>query len=407
MRIVVVLAALAAVVSPARAGTGSILYATAASVQRVDGFCIHSDGSLAPTASTQVDTAGDGPRRLVVGPNGVLYVAETDRVEAFRIGRRGGLVRVGETKPLQKPNMNVLDMAFSPDGTQLYVPQNGYDRLVAYPLDANGAPSGDFTSCLKGPVPTGFQRIAVRDGLLYATTISHAGRIVVYPIAADGSLPAGPADCGRKSQETCPLSERRKLRRPRAFVLDGDEIYVDSVDKRRIIGFTLSAGQFAAPVQKKTGVTAIACHDTTAKSTTTACVLCDAAGTVLKGPFRYQQSATRTHITRPYQDVVFADGSLLGSQFLRGRIDAFRLQTDGALPKQPTRSTTEDLRGSPVGLALRGRVLYVAGGELDRVQAFVLNNNGLPAPTPFSETDEDKNSFPNALAVSDTQDACE
>src|SRR5690349_2957648 len=98
MRILVVLVALATVVSPARAG--SILYATAASVQRVDGFCIRNDGSLAPTASTQVDTAGDGPRRLVVGPNGVLYVAETDRVEAFRIGRRGGLVRVGETKPL-------------------------------------------------------------------------------------------------------------------------------------------------------------------------------------------------------------------------------------------------------------------------------------------------------------------
>jgi 6-phosphogluconolactonase (cycloisomerase 2 family) len=402
MRIVIVLAALAAVVSPARAG--SILYATAASVRRVDGFCIRGDGSLAPTAATQVDTAGEGPRRLVVGANGVLYVAEMDRVEAFRIGRRGGLVRVGQTKPLQNPNMNPLDVAFSPDGTQLYVPQNGYDRLAAYPLDASGAP-GDFTSCLKGPVPTGFQRIAVRDGFLYVSAVSHGGRIAVFPIAADGSLPAAPADCERKSEETCPLSERRKLRVPRAFVLDGDQVYVDSLDKRRLLGFTLAGGQFDPPVQKKTGVTAILCHDAT--STSTACVLCDAAGTVLKGPFTYQRFASRTSVTRPYQDVIFADGSLLGSQFLRGRVDAFRLRTGGVLPKQPTRSTTEDVRGSPVGLALRGRVLYVAGGELDRVQAFLLNDNGLPAPTPFSETDEDKNSFPNALAVADTQDPCE
>ena len=104
---------------------------------------------------------------------------------------------------------------------------------------------------------------------------------------------------------------------------------------------------------------------------------------------------------------MFQDGTLLASQFLLGRIDAFQLKSDGSLPRQPTRTTTADVRGSPVGLAVRGNVLYVAAGELDRVQAFHLGRtNALPDPTAFSETDEQTDSFPNALAVAELPDTC-
>ena len=62
---------------------------------------------------------------------------------------------------------------------------------------------------------------------------------------------------------------------------------------------------------------------------------------------------------------------------------------------------------SPVGLAARGRVLYVASGEHDRIVAFGLTEAGVPnSDVPFSETNEDKGSFPNAIAIA-TVDSCD
>src|SRR5581483_294124 len=141
----------AALVSAAPAFAGTIIYATAASQSRIDGFCVGNDGTLAPTPKVQIGTGGQLPRRLVAGPNGVLYVAEADRVEAFRIGQRGGLEPFGSTNVVTGPNMNPLDVALSPDARLLYVPQNGQARIVAYPLDADGRLQSDFTSCIQGP----------------------------------------------------------------------------------------------------------------------------------------------------------------------------------------------------------------------------------------------------------------
>src|SRR5437773_3175952 len=85
---------------------GTILYATAASQARVDGFCVRDGGGLATTPSTHVDTGGTEPRRLVVA-NGVLYVGELDRVEAFKIGLHGGLTPtpIAATKTITSPPM--------------------------------------------------------------------------------------------------------------------------------------------------------------------------------------------------------------------------------------------------------------------------------------------------------------
>src|SRR5690348_12785902 len=86
---------------------GSILYATAASQQRIDGFCLQADGALAPTPTVQAGTGGGLPRRVLVG-NGVLYVAELDRLEAFAIGERGGLHFLGGTTPVK--HLDPLDL---------------------------------------------------------------------------------------------------------------------------------------------------------------------------------------------------------------------------------------------------------------------------------------------------------
>lgn len=393
------LALVAATGAGARAA--AILYATAATLNGVDGFCILGDGSLAPTPRAHVDTGGLEPRRLIVGSNRALYVVERDRVEGFAIRPHGGLDRRGSIKPLVNPFMDPFDAAVSADGTMLYVIQNGQDRIAAFPLAADGTPAEDFTSCVQGASSARFQRLHVVGSLLYATSAAEGGHVAVYPLTPDASgrlqLQLTPGDChlGKsESPPTCPLSAQRKLPRARSFVVDGDHLYVESLIDRRLFAFVLTGGLFELPVRKKTGESVSPC-------------LRDAAGNTVKGPFRWQKPSSKTQAFSPYQDVVLDGGTLFGSQFLRGRVDAYHLTPGGELPRASTRSTKEDVRGSPVGLAARGNVLYVAGGELDRVQAFRLGRGtSLPDATPFSQTDEQKNSFPNALAVAELPDSC-
>ena len=136
---VLAIASIAGAAVPCHAGTipGTILYATAGSQQRVDGFCVRGDGSLAPTPTVARATAGIEPRRLLVA-GGVLYVAELNQVEAFKIGSHGGLQPVGNTEVLTKKetgnNMEAVDLTTSPDGTLLYVAERGPDQVVAYPI---------------------------------------------------------------------------------------------------------------------------------------------------------------------------------------------------------------------------------------------------------------------------------
>jgi hypothetical protein len=91
-----------------------------------------------------------------------------------------------------------------------------------------------------------------------------------------------------------------------------------------------------------------------------------------------------------------------------GRVDAFRLGEDGTLPKQPNAaSTPKDVTSTPVRTAIGqtagGRpVLYVASGELDRVQAFHLFDGGsIDADTSPAETNEQHDSFPNDVVPID------
>src|SRR4029077_6298363 len=82
------------------------------------------------------------------------------------------------------------------------------------------------------------------NDLLYVTATSNGGKIQVFPLAADGSLPEDPSACkNRKSTTppTCPCSERRRLDDPRALIVDGDIVFVESLLKKRILQFTLGA----------------------------------------------------------------------------------------------------------------------------------------------------------------------
>jgi len=402
------------------AAAGTMLYATAASQNRVDGFCVgDKGGGLAASPSVSVALNGASPRRALVA-NGVLYVGEDDRVEAFAIGPHGGLRRLTGTNHVD-PAMRVADMAFSPDGRTLYVAQNGYGRVVAYPLDAEGGLSPDFTSCIQGKAGTSYLAILVNGELLY-TSEQLTDRIATFPIGADGSLPAAPSTCVlgtttvdrppatatgnvscganacEKSVTKCcvgapriactadadcdPLAgtSRTKITGLRSILIVGDMLYAEAVDAKKIVAFRLQGNGLFAP-----------------------------SGLRPNGKkFLQQKAESRTAQIFWYADLHFYAKSLIASQFKHGRIDAYRLKADGKLPKQPTRFTKANVAATPVRMTISpDGVLYVAGGELDSVQAFHLRpTDGLPARTPFSQTTVQTGSFPNDVALAVLSDGC-
>src|SRR5256885_673938 len=251
------------VAEPALAG--SILYATAASQQRIDGFCLGADGALSATPTVQIATLGRLPRRVLVG-NGVLYVAEADRIEAFKIGEHGGLRPLAGSDPVT--NFNPQDLTLNPDGKTLYATHLGF--LEAFALQPDG------TFCDKG-----------KD--------------------ANGNVVA----------ESC-----------------GD------------LAYFLPTSRCARHEAKE----------------------------------QHQQcAASKTASVLQYEDLVLHPGgeTLIGTQYFKGRLDAYRLKPEPRLPdaptvrlpKQPTFISTANPVMTPIRLTATARPVHVAGAELDPVLA--------------------------------------
>ena len=405
---------LVALLLAAPALAGSILFATAASQQRIDGFCLGADGALAATPSVQVGTLGQQPRRVLVG-NGVLYVAEVDRIEAFKIGEHGGLRPLGGSNPVTNPNLDPIDLALSPDGKTLYVTHQGF--LEAFALGADGSLPPRFTSCVQGAAGNTFLDAQATAGLLYVSADDIPGRIAIYRLNPDGSLPQ--TGCGGTSKKDrpevrTPDSARRRLQRPKAFVVVGDFIYVEERSIRRLTAFRLQPdGTFCDRGKDANGnVVAESCGDIAYFLPTAACARQQAKRQ------RQQCSASNTGTVLQYEGLVLHPGgdTLLGSEFFKGRVDAYRLVPESRLagdprvrlPKGPTLTSVANPVMTPVRLTATQNAVYVAGGELDRVVAFQLDGAGVLAGTmPFSRTDEQTNSFPTDVAVAMLPGSCE
>jgi len=405
------------VAEPALAG--SILYATAASQQRIDGFCLGADGALAASPSVQVGTQGRLPRRVLVGKDAlgepVLYVAEADRIEAFKIGVHGGLrpfVSPSATEPVN--NLDPQDLALSPDGKTLYVTHQGF--LEAFALNADGSLPKRFTSCVQGESTNTFLDAQATSGLLYVSADDIPGRIAIYRLNPDGSLPQTGCRLNNTdaSKVKTPDSERKRLQRPKAFLVVGDFVYVEERALRRLTAFRLQPdGTFCDRGKDANGnVVAESCGDIAYFLPTPACARRQAKKQ------RQQCAASTTGRILQYEGLVLHPGgdTLLGTEFFKGRVDAYRLKPEprlaGAprvrLPKGPTRFSEANPVMTPVRLTATEKAVYVAGGELDRVIAFRLRADGVLADaTPFSRTDEQTDSFPNDVAVATLLGSCQ
>lgn len=466
-RLASIIGLLALAASPAFAGT--VLYVTAASENRIDAFCVdRSTGALATTPNGKSFPTGAEPRRLLVAegvitniaipetPRDVLYVALADRVQAFRILPRGGLESLGTTNDLI--GMDPRDLVLSPGKNRLYVAQRGYNRVAAYDIQADGSLSEGPSTCAIGHAGARFVSLAgpaavggsAGGAFLYASSEGN-GRVDVYPLDTTGNIMEVMVDdegkvvldpnthrptitepsreCktvdGEAPPVTVPYSSRRNLAQPKSMILLGEMLYVEERARARITGFRLLDGNFCdAPDQ---------CSDeyTLAKDR---CLERQRKRAENDKDYRHC-AATRSKVFVQYENVVRFGDRLLGTQFFRGRVDSYRLKASSAGPlllskRSPFVSET-DVRMTPVRAlastlnALRGEcsdtdptrpcdcgatgcagVLYVSAGSFDRVVVYDLGRNGLPKKI-LNQTNQDKNSFPNDVALAVLTDSCD
>jgi len=192
------------------------------------------------------------------------------------------------------------------------------------------------------------------------------------------------------------ISLRRQLARPKAFQITNGILYVAEKNTRRIIAFRLQPTGFCHYAVKQPDGSVV-CQDTPIDP--------DKPN---KGEWKQPPDSKTNEIER-YHGLLLVGSTLIGTQFNDGRVDAYTIKADGKLPKQTTRTGKKDPRRSPIRMTTypgRDTLLYVAGGIIDRVLAFQLSN-GLPATDPFSQTAEDRNSFPNDVAVATFSDRCQ
>jgi len=281
--------------------------------------------------------------------------------------------------------MGTRDIAISPNRNMLYVPDRSRNRVVGYPLDAEGRPATDFTTCVQGAIAQGYQSVVVSGEKLYVSSNGGNGRIEVFGINPDGSLfgPNGSplvTDCrgatpeGPRPDPTPPLSERRKIHDVKTFVISGGFLYAEDRGRRRIKAFRLQPdGNFPPPTienpakpNKKT----------------------------------WAKAESKTNSVAQYQMIALHNQALIATQFFHGRIDSYALEADGNVPRKTKKRSNADLRYTPVRLVADQDVVYVAAGEFDRVLAYRLHPNGvIRDTTAFSETEEQKGSFPNEVAI--------
>lgn len=401
-----------AVLLAAPAAAGTILYSTAASQRRIDGFCVGAGGGLANEPRVQHETGGHRPRRVVVSPdNKFLFVGQRDRVEIYSIGRKGDLTPVGRVPQVTR-KISPHDIALGFDGKVLYVPDrvfgsvDAYDLTSLYPDDpvvAPQAPAEPF-SCIQGRVGAGWENLIVRTDLaqplLYISNSDSRGAVSTFPLTATGAfvrlcvdpesgevlrdpVTGKPLECGVWGQDGCdddadvtpPSSRRKRLAGAQAMVLDGNRLYVEARFAKQLSGFDLQDdGTFSDQ---------------------------------LPDGNQRQKRATKTKKGIRYVALVMANRTLIMSQFVQGRIDSYKLNAQDRLPKESTEETQKDVRTSPVRMAVHDNVLYVAAGEANRIQAYRLHPDGQTRDRyPFSQTDFIRGSFPNDVAIATIPDAC-
>lgn len=150
---------------------GRFLYVAAGGSDRVFGYRIRADGSLAAVPGGSFPT-GDGPEGLAVSPDGRwifnaaprpgLMVELTGSVTGWAIGADGALTEVEQLIPDEGDRP--VGIEFAPDGRHLYISNYSKDKVFVFSISRSGSLRKIQTVDSAGPEP-GFQAITILPNL--------------------------------------------------------------------------------------------------------------------------------------------------------------------------------------------------------------------------------------------------
>jgi hypothetical protein len=343
----------------------------------------------------------------------------------------------------------------SATGAFLYASSEGSGRVDVYPLDANGDILEVETNAAGAPVLTpATQDDDVPDGVATCPDERPCGRPRVTQTVSACKCPAPQAPdppstqpelyrytpaslaercsaANKKEDErapvTQPLSSRSGLGQPKTLILDEQLLYVEQRYRKRITAFLLQDGLFCDSDAQCPGFDAMGSEKCEGKQ----------KKRMDQGKAPRQCAADSTPQLVQYEDVVKFRETLVGVQYFKNRVDAYRLDRPNnnkpPLPKHHASSQVDvsmtPVRATAINLfAIRGEcsdtdpsrpscgcpankkamcgAVYVAAGTLDRVSAYAIRTNGKMSRLPFSRTNEQKGSFPNDVAVAVLPDSC-
>jgi hypothetical protein len=178
------------------------LYATSIGESQIDTFIILSNGALPDVpASQDPSTVVYRPQDLLVS-NGILYVIgqSRERIESFNILENGLLPSDWDsrTNSVQRYARLLLD------GDRLYGSGFSKGRLDMFLLEADGSlpkTPAAFSSADAATFPI---NMVLNDGILYVTQ-SGPGRVDAYILGADGSPPLYPSSSTNNIDGSEPL----------------------------------------------------------------------------------------------------------------------------------------------------------------------------------------------------------
>jgi 6-phosphogluconolactonase (cycloisomerase 2 family) len=392
----------------------AILYVTETQGDRVSAYRLGAGGRPAEEPFQRIDTGAESnPRRVAAHPDGcALYVATANRVEAFQIAANGRLSRFASDADtlgrmaLLKPG-NDQFLAVHPDGHSLYAALAARDQIHHYRLNPDGSlrrastsptdgsdpveKDPPIASCVQGVTDVRYQGLAVTATHLYAA--AHAPlQVEIFPLSADGSLqsveerpPKNPDDdfvpetpqvfteCVRTRATFAPAFSR-PFGYPKTLALNQparDTLFATDRFRGRIYGCPIAPDGGLPDCPKKDK---------------------DDGNNLDRRLLKSKQSAV-------YEEMaVSEDGVLFATVFRAGRVRAFeQIPEEGKLKRKKKR--TSDVFSTPVGLAPDGSILYVAQGELNRIDAFPVNATGFADTTPAWSTARRDGSFPNGVIV--------
>jgi 6-phosphogluconolactonase (cycloisomerase 2 family) len=348
-------------------------------------------GAAAPPEQT-IATA-DNPRRLVVHPNdpSLVYVATDTRIQVFRLGPSGASQCIAQTltefeaDPNARDDLDPVDLAFDPTFGNgiLYVAGRGSNRIDAYPVAADGTIGVVPASCVIADSNSEFTALDVITTDFVAA--SGRTRIDIYRREAGLFPPPTPAPFATPTPGPSPGCFGVQLITEPASSIGG-----------AIVTDTFFSPSASAPLGQ------LFVAEEVSRRIFTFSV--DATGTI------DGNDTSDTDSEGFYQTMLRRDSTpsspLYATVFQEGRVAAFQLQ-NGLLPNSAINQTARDPKTLPNRLAIdtTNQLLYVTQSGAGRVDAFRIQSNGGLDSLPVTSTEQVTvngrvlDSFPSDVAI--------